>query len=249
MDIAPDPNQVHGMPVRPPRAEEPSPKPPSLLSSVCHDLRAPLAAVQMGTSFVLQSTPESPDNERARKILAAVLRSCGQMDRLLRNFSDLSHIEARDVSVEKVEHDARSVVELALAQQRDAAAARRIELRADVDDAPVPARLDRDRIVRALAQLIDNAVRYGPEGEPVDIRVEPRGDDVVFTVTDRGPGLPDDVRAHLFDRVWHSTRAGRPGTGLGLAIARGFAELHGGSVEAEAPAGGPTRFLLRIPRS
>lgn len=239
------------MPDRPSRdrqAPAPTQQHPTLLSSVCHDLRAPLAAVQMGTSFVLQSTPDSPDNERARKILAAVLRSCGQMDRLLRNFSDLAHLEAKDIVLELSEHDARSVAEIAVDSMRETASSRSIDLVLDIPDYPVALLADRERLVRGLGHLIENAIKHGPDRSRVEVTMTPRKDVVEWCVTDHGPGLADDVRAHLFDRVWHSTRAGRSGTGLGLAIARGFAELHGGHLRADAPPGGPTRFVLSVPR-
>jgi signal transduction histidine kinase len=236
------------MPKTPPREPEPEARQEPLLSSVCHDLRAPLAAVQMGTSFVLQSTPESPANERTRKILGAVLRSCTQMDRLLRNFSDLSHLEARDIALELSPFDARSVAELAVTAMRDIAASRRVELAIEMPDDPVRLRGDRERLVRALGHLLENAIKYGPEGSPVEVVVEDDASSVRYRVIDRGPGLPEDVLAHLFDRVWHSTRAGRSGTGLGLAIAKGFAELHGGRVYAENAEAGPTTFVLETPR-
>lgn len=218
-----------------------------LLSSVCHDLRAPLAAVQMGTSFVLQSTPDSADNERTRKILAAVLRSCTQMDRLLRNFSDVSHLEAKDIALELSPFDARTVVELAVASVREVATTRRVAIELEMPADPVSLRGDRERLVRALGHLVENAVKYGPEGSVVDVVVEAEPSRVSYRVLDRGR-VPEDVRAHLFDRVWHSTRAGRPGTGLGLAIAAGFAELHGGRVYAEDAHGDTTTFVLEVPR-
>lgn len=236
------------MPKSPTREPEPPTRHEPLLSSVCHDLRAPLAAVQMGTSFVLQSTPDSADNERTRKILAAVLRSCTQMDRLLRNFSDLSHLEAKDVALELSPFDARTVAELAVTSMRDVAAARRVTLEIEMPDDPVSLRGDRERLVRALGHLVENAIKYGPEGGAVDVVVEAEASAVRYRVVDRGRGLPEDVRAHLFDRVWHSTRAGRSGTGLGLAIAKGFVELHGGRLYAEDAPEGPTTFVLETPR-
>lgn len=240
------------MPPRPPPsdprvADEPRHEP--LLSSVCHDLRAPLAAVQMGAGFVLQSTPEAPANERSRKILAAVLRSCAQMDRLLRNFSDLAHLEADDVVLERATHDARIIAEVAISTNEELATSRNVSLVLDVPESSVHVRADRERLSRGLGHLVENAIRHGPTGATVEVSVASDGDVVRFVVRDEGTGLPENVRTHLFDRAWHSTRAGRTGTGLGLAIARGFAELHGGEVRFEGGEGGPNRFVLEVPRA
>lgn len=219
-----------------------------LLAQICHDLRAPLAAVTMGTNFVLQTTPDEEANARTRKILEAMLRSCSQMDRLVRNFADLSRIEGHAVALSLGDHDAAEIAEVAAVSAREAADAAGVTLVVDRPPARLDTRCDRDRIARSLGQLIDNAVRHAPRGTDVEIAVAARGPDIAFSVTDHGPGLPPDVRAHLFDRAWHTRRAGRAGAGLGLAIARGFAEAHGGSLDAESTRDVATTFRLTIPR-
>jgi signal transduction histidine kinase len=203
----------------------------------------------MGASFVLQTTPDAPANARSRKILQAVLRSCGQMDRLLENFRDLSRLEAGDVKLDPVVQDARSAAEVAKASLADLAKAREIEVALTLPAEPVPVTADRERLARALGHLVDNAIRHGPPRATVRVEVVPRPDIVAFVVTDRGEGPDPEARAHLFDRAWHSTRAGRSGAGLGLAIARGFAELHGGTVRLDASADTPARFVLEVPRA
>jgi two-component system sensor histidine kinase MprB len=103
----------------------------------------------------------------------------------------------------------------------------------------VPARLD-----RAVANLLDNAAKWSPEGATVDVRLH----DGELTVRDRGPGIPADERAHVFDRFFRAATArGRPGSGLGLAIVRQVAEGHGGTVAAEAADGGGAVLRLRLP--
>ena len=105
--------------------------------------------------------------------------------------------------------------------------------------AGVPARLE-----RAVSNLIDNAVKYSPPDEPVEIAL--RGDEL--TVRDHGPGISDADLPHVFDRFYRGAEArGRPGSGLGLAIVRQVAEQHGGSVAAEPAPGGGTLMRLRLP--
>lgn len=229
--------------------KEPAPRAEPLLSSVCHDLRAPLAAVQMGASFVLQATPDAAENARTRKILEAVLRSCTQMDRLLRNFSDIAHVEAKDVVLDLVDQDARRVAEIAVASAAEAARAREVEVRLHLPEDAISLRADRERLARAVGHLVENAIRHGPIRAVVDVAVRVEGDRVIFAVDDDGTGPSEEVRGHLDDRAWLSTRAGRTGSGVGLAVARGFAALHGGGVRlAGAPDGG-TRFELLVDRN
>src|SRR5947207_3240871 len=95
-----------------------------LLASICHDLRAPLAAVTMGTNFVLQTTENDEAHGRQRRILEAMLRSCSQMERLVRTFADLSEIEARSLSLRVGDHDAREMLEIAANAANEAAKVR-----------------------------------------------------------------------------------------------------------------------------
>lgn len=216
-----------------------------LLSAICHDLRAPLAAVTMGANFVLQTLEDEDD--RQRKILEAMLRSCAQMERLVRNFADLSEIEGDAVNLRLGAHDAGEMVELALEAARPAAEARGVTLEMDRPATNVSVECDREHILRALHQLVDNAVKSAPERSTVTLAVQASGDDVVFCVIDHGKGLDAATKKNLFDRQWHAKRASRVGSGFGLAIARGFARAHGGDVAVDSKKG-RTVAKLSLPR-
>jgi two-component system sensor histidine kinase KdpD len=92
---------------------------------------------------------------------------------------------------------------------------------------------DWDRLGQVLDNLFLNAARFAPEGTPIVARAGPAGDDVVLRVIDRGPGIPDDLREHVFDRFVRGPDAGESGTGLGLAIVRGLVEAQAGRVWVE----------------
>src|SRR4051794_24822887 len=100
-----------------------------LLAAICHDLRAPLAAGAMGANFVLQTTPES--STRQKRILEAMLRSCTQMERLIRNFADLSEIEGNGVALRLGVHDVGEMLELAAEAAADSAHARHVTIEID----------------------------------------------------------------------------------------------------------------------
>jgi two-component system sensor histidine kinase MprB len=102
----------------------------------------------------------------------------------------------------------------------------------------------RSSIERAVANLLDNAAKWSPDGGIVDVRVA----DAEVTVRDHGPGIEDEDLPYVFDRFYRAPAArGMPGSGLGLAIVRQVAEAHGGAVTAERASGGGTRVRLRLP--
>jgi signal transduction histidine kinase len=219
-----------------------------LLAAICHDLRAPLAAVTMGANFVLQTTPEDESSGRSRRVLQAILRSCKQMERLVRDFGDLSEIESDAVELRLGVHDANEIVAVSAETARTNAMARNVEVSVTIPEKPVPIHCDRERISRALAHVLDNAVKFSPEGGTVSVVLEETSDEVHISVTDRGPGLSAETLANLYDRSWHSKRADRTGAGLGLAIVCGFVRAHDGTVEVESKPGSPTKFTLKLPK-
>lgn len=231
-------------------AEQPKPKPPGrdpLLSAICHDLRAPLAAVTMGANFVLQTLDDDDADVRPRKILEAMLRSCAQMERLVRNFADLSEIEGNAVHLRTGTHDAGEMLELAAQAAEEGARARSVTIELDRPATNLHLVCDRERMLRSLHHLIDNAVKHAPEASTITLSVSMRGDEVVFSVFDRGAGLSPQTRRNLFDRHWHAKRANRVGAGFGLAIARGFAQAHRGKLVVESRPG-QTTFSIAIPK-
>jgi signal transduction histidine kinase len=219
-----------------------------LLSAICHDLRAPLAAVTMGANFVLQTTQREDSNARSVKILEAMLRSCSQMERLIRNFADLSEIEANTIQLRLGLHDAGEMAEIAAESMREIARARSVTIEVLKPGQPITVTCDRDRLLRAVGHVVENAAKLAPEGSTVTLSVTPNGNDVCYAVIDRGPGLSREVRKNLYDRHWHAKRANRVGAGFGLAIARGFLAAHQGRLAVESRPDVETTFTLCVPK-
>ncbi len=216
-----------------------------LLAAICHDLRAPLAAVTMGTNFVLQTT--DAENDRSRRILEAMLRSCAQMERLIRDFADLSEIEGDAVELRLGVHDAGEMLDFAREALNELAASRDVTIEVDKPEHPVVLTCDRERVLRLLHHLLDNALKFAPPKSKVTLAVRRDNGTATFSVIDHGTGLSKEVKKNLFDRQWHARRANRVGAGLGLAIARGFAEAHDGSLHVESRPGEETTFTFTLP--
>jgi signal transduction histidine kinase len=159
---------------------------------------------------------------------------------------DLSRLDAavqlRSEPVELGELARAVAAEFGLrARERD------VEIEVEPPAVPVWGRGDPDAVARAVRILIDNALRYAPEGEPIRLRTPARGATVAVEVIDRGPGIPEEERDHIFERFHRGRAAGSAsGFGLGLAIGRELAERMGGQLRlAEATAG--ARFVLSLP--
>jgi signal transduction histidine kinase len=216
-----------------------------LLAAICHDLRAPIAAVTMGANYVLTTTPENEASGRSRRVLHAILRSCKQMERIVRDFGDLSEIESNAVELRLGVQDAGELTAIAAQGLREAASSKNVDIVVEPPEAPVLIRCDRERMQRALSHLVDNALRFAPPNTTVRLTVQEDGGSARVSVVDRGPGLDEETRANLYDRTWHAKRADRVGAGLGLAIVRGIASAHGGRVELSLA---PTTFTLVLPK-
>lgn len=204
----------------------------------------------MGANFVLQTTQRDDASARSVKILEAMLRSCTQMERLIRNFADLSEIESNTIALRLGLHDASEMLELAAAAATDAARARSVTVEVVKPESPITMRCDRDRLLRAIGHVVENGVKLAPAGSTVTLAVKSsmRDASVAFSITDRGPGLSPQVRRNLFDRHWHAKRANRVGAGFGLAITRGFIAAHGGRLLVESRPHEITTFTLMLPR-
>ena len=223
------------------------------LSIVSHELRTPLTSIQ-GYAQLLEGrlrgevAGESKEMAHVRVIRSQV----GRMRRLVDDLLDVSRIDRRGgVSLETSDFDLaeeiREAVARAVRQHRE----RRIEL--DVPER-LPVHADRDRLGQVLTNLIENAVKYSPEGGPVRVVAERRGAEVEVRVSDTGMGIPPEHRDHVFERFYQADGdAGRRrfgGLGLGLYISRAIIDAHGGRIWAgpNVEAGEGSVFGFRIPR-
>jgi two-component system sensor histidine kinase KdpD len=210
----------------------------ALLAAVSHDLRTPLASIKASVSSLRQGDVQW-DPEDEAELLATIEESTDRLDGLVANLLDMSRLQTGVVMplIRPVTLD--EVVPPALA----GVPAGRVEV--DVPETLVPVTADAGLLERALANVVENAVRYSRERVVVsasDLRFGGGPARVELRVADRGPGVPDNVKEQIFEpfqRLGDAPRGG--GVGLGLAVARGFVEAMGGTLNAEdTPRGGLT---------
>jgi signal transduction histidine kinase len=215
-----------------------------LMAVLSHDLRNPLSTISMATELLLRSAaPELA--EKAKRASDNVQRAVRRMERLVHDLLDLARIEGGGLSLERTDHDVAQLVAEAMDLHTSLAADRNLTL-VNEADGPARASCDRERILQLLSNLVDNALKFTPEGGSIRLGVKPDGERVTAWVADDGPGIPDEQRGQIFERFWQARRD-RKGLGLGLAIARGVVEAHGGRIWVESTPGRGAKFLFSLP--
>ncbi|MGV9591099.1 sensor histidine kinase [Streptomyces tendae] len=212
-------------------------------ADVAHELRTPLAAMAAVTEVLDEDAASGvlpADTEDAVRLISEEVRA---LARTVEDLMEVSRFDAKAAPVHREDVDLRTLVTKTL-QLRGWAHDERV--RADLPE-PAPVRVDPRRIDVVLGNLVANALHHGRP--PVTVAVRVRGDRVEVTVTDRGPGIPDEALAYVFDRFYKADAA-RPrsgGSGLGLAIARENAALNDGSLTAANHPDGGAVFTLTLP--
>jgi signal transduction histidine kinase len=218
------------------------------VANVSHDLKTPLAVIRMfGETLEMGRVSDEP---RRREYYRVITREAERLSRLIDNVLDFSRIEdgrrRYDMIPTAVEPLVRETLEAfayPLAQR---------DFKVDVRTAPdLPeVALDPDAVSQALANLVDNAMKYSADDRALVVEARVEGGELELSVTDRGIGIPASEHARIFDkfyRVGHSETQGRRGSGVGLSLVRHVAEAHGGRVTVESAPGAGSRFAMRLP--
>ncbi|UCF74856.1 MAG: HAMP domain-containing protein [Betaproteobacteria bacterium] len=220
-----------------------------LFANISHDLRTPLASLHGAIQTLLMKEAELPETEK-RRYLQLALNHSEHLGRLTRDLFELATLESAD---RKLHFESFSIAEIAhdVAQKfRPEADRRKLTIECDVpQDTPYIA-ADIGLIERVFENLIENAIRYTPEGGTIRLSVIPGQESVSAQVADTGRGISAADLPRIFDRRYRTEkdRKDRPaGTGLGLAIAKKILQLHGGSMEVESVVGVGTTFRFNLP--
>lgn len=220
------------------------------VTMVSHEFRNPLTAIVCATEVLQAQLPAGSGEAEAdtREYLGAIVRSADRMCRLMDELLLLGKIETGALRFSPLE---LSPVELCGALRRELESAelqQRVVIATELGDDDL-ADLDPALLRHTLGNLLSNALKYSPSAAPVSLGVSLEGDDVCFTVADRGIGIPEREQKRLFKAFFRASNVGATkGSGVGLNIAHQCARLHGGRLECTSSAGQGTTFTLRIPR-
>jgi len=219
-----------------------------ILAIVSHDLKNPLNTILMATSLLEKGVPDEERGGLPRTV-GRIQRAAYRMLRLIGDLLDFASIQAGRLAIKRELQEPGSIIQETLVSFESAAQEKNLGLTANVEDGLPKVYCDRDRLLQVLSNLVGNATKITAEGGHVSLRVEDRGHEVLFTVSDDGPGISKEDTKHLFERYWRSGEAQYKGTGLGLAIAQGIVSAHGGRIWAESDLGRGATFFFTVPAS
>jgi two-component system OmpR family sensor kinase len=216
------------------------------VADAAHELRSPLAALKLQ----VQSLQRAPDDATRELAIGRLAAGIDRATRLVEQMLALARHEASAAAGAGAEPvDLREIARLAISDAIAAAQARRIDIgmaRADVAEV----RGQAEALRTLLRNLLDNAVKYTPEGGRVDVGIAATAEGVELSVEDSGPGLPAEERARVLDRFYRSGEPQAPGSGLGLAIVKSIADLHGATLAIDRSAAlGGLRVSVLFPRT
>ena len=215
-----------------------------VLAVMAHDLRSPLAAIDLGGAVLLE-LPATRGEPFVRKQAELIRRNVGRMSRVITDLLDSTSIHAGRLALERRRCPLSTLVSEVLDAHRALAQEKEIALRADVRLDEQVARCDRERVHQALSQLLGHAIERCETGAEVTLHAEVCGSDARVSVTGGGPPIPEPDLPHVFELFWSGQ--GRRAKGVGLFIARGIIEAHGGSIGVEPNERQGSTFWFTLP--
>jgi signal transduction histidine kinase len=215
------------------------------VSLVSHELRSPMAAV-IGAARTLQARWRELQPDQRESFLALIGDETTRLAALIGDVLDTSRIDAGTFSYRFSDVDIGALVRDTVATA--AVGQDEVPIVADVTPGVPVVRGDPERLRQIFGNLIDNAVKYSPTGEPVEVRVSQANGSVVVSVRDRGPGIKPDDQRLIFEKFGRVAAGNtKPGTGLGLYIARSIVETHGGTIAVSSALGRGSTFTVKLP--
>ena len=221
----------------------------ALLSSISHDLRTPLVAITGSVTSLLSYWPTF-GSETREELLLTIQDEAERLNRFVQNLLDMTRLGSGALQPRLDWVDVQDIIGSALERLKKQIVTRPLDIQID---AGLPLlHLDFALIEQVMINILDNACKYSPAGSRITIRARLEGRRLLVSVTDQGPGIPEDERDRVFDMFYRVKTTGQQtvGTGLGLAICRGIVEAHGGTVAASTGGlGHGTEITVGLPVS
>jgi two-component system sensor histidine kinase KdpD len=217
----------------------------TLLSSVSHDLRTPLAAVTGAATSLLDAGGTLGEAAR-RDLLETIRDEADHLNRIVANLLEITRLESGPVALRKEWYPLEDLIDAVAARIEPRLRGREVTL--NLPDAILQVPLEATLVEQVLINLLENALKYTPAGSPLEISARAANGDVLVEVADRGPGIPPGEEERIFHRYYRAAATGAiAGSGLGLAVCRAAVEAHGGRIWATNREGGGAVFRFTLP--
>ena len=217
----------------------------AVLDAVAHDIRNPLNSIKIAATTLLSG--HEGDALLQRELLTIIDQEADRMDRALDDAAHLAAAEAAALCLKKEPQNLARLIPIVIEEM--GALAGRNPIQVSVPEWLPPAECDKGMIGRVFKQLLGNALKYSPEGSPLNVSAEFANGIITVDVVDHGPGVRDEERDHIFKRYYRGSaaRSDPHGTGLGLASARSIVQAHGGDIWVTSPPAGGAAFHVSLP--
>lgn len=216
----------------------------TLMSSMSHELKTPLAAI-LGASSSLLEYHIAYDEKTRYTLAGEIHRAASRLHRLVENMLDMTRLESGVVQLRLDWCDISDLISVVLQQLKQELVQHQVTT--SIPDNLPFVRLDFVLMEQAIANILHNAAIYTPAGSVIRISAHEEQQSILLTITDNGSGLSPDALDHIFDKFYRVPGSAAGGTGLGLSITRGFIEAHGGSIVAKNAPDGGAQFIIQLP--
>jgi len=217
------------------------------LGIVSHDLRNLLGGIVLSATRLAKGAAGDSGKQDTVTNAARIQRYAARMNRLIGDLVDVASIDAGKLAVTPAPGDWALLLTETVEMFHGAALAKNVTLAVEGDHSPLPAAFDHERLLQVLANLVTNAIKFTPDGGHISLRADRAGDQIAFTITDDGCGVPVGMLESIFQRFWQVGADDRRGLGLGLYISRCIIEAHGGKIRAESEPGRGCTVRFTVP--
>jgi len=217
------------------------------ISSVSHELRTPLTSIKAYTETILHDS-DMPEQTK-HQFLGIIDEESNRLANLIEELLEISRLESGAVKISREPVDIAAVVGQVSSALQPLADKKNIQLNASVSDNLPQLPGDESKILSAITNLVNNAIKFTPQGGRVSVSVLQQTDELLICVSDTGMGIPKEAIPKIFDRFYRVHHPGKqiPGTGLGLAIVKKIVAMHGGRIEVESELNRGTTFTVFLP--
>ena len=217
----------------------------ALLNSISHDLKTPLVSITGALSALLDNTSKLNEQQK-NELLETARGESERLNHIVNNILDMTRSESGVLRISKKPCDLRDFIGACLEQLKDKIGSRNLKI--NIPKQMPEVNVDFPFMLKAFLNVIDNALKYSPDGSAIEIEAFCAVEKVCISVRDYGYGIPKEDLGRIFDKFYRVGRAQNvPGTGLGLSISKNIIEAHGGHISAESALGNGATFTIELP--